>query len=398
MTELPSLVRVKRKRGADPTTDLFLEDLSTKRPQTWQFRLQKPHPNETRTDDAGHAPGAAAHNNPPTTQTQTQTQTTEGGNRHEGGPRRFRLAIDKARTTTHTASRKRKAQIDAEDIPTFIEATTAKKQRVHGDEDQSGAPAAQTQEDKPSTALKRPRGSSALPLPPPPPPPPPSQMLVDALSRFALEEAARDEAGQKPKVVSIPKRPVQRYRDRHPQVVAASSAQYATATDGTTETTTGDVDMTMTESGDEDDYVYDTYVRTKDPVMLPAVDANDATNGVQVGYIVITEQDQPFWETYFQDEDTDNEFETDSEDSNAEGYYGADYPEDEVASDDEYNRNAYGYRNAGSDDEQWDSDTGAWSDEEDAMQNPWKKHPWMRGHKNNIGKKDEDDEDEDAED
>lgn len=65
----------------------------------------------------------------------------------------------------------------------------------------------------------------------------------------------------------------------------------------------------------------------------------------------------------------------------AEGYYGADYPEDEVASDDEFGRGAYGYRHAASDDEQWDSDTGAWSEEEDTMQNPWKKQPWMRSAK-----------------
>lgn len=65
----------------------------------------------------------------------------------------------------------------------------------------------------------------------------------------------------------------------------------------------------------------------------------------------------------------------------AEGYYGADYPEDEVASDDEYGRGAYGYRQAGSDDEQWGSDDGAWSDDGD--QNPWKKYPWMKGERKN---------------
>jgi len=77
----------------------------------------------------------------------------------------------------------------------------------------------------------------------------------------------------------------------------------------------------------------------------------------------------------------------------AEGYYGADYPEDEVASDDEFGRGAYGYRNTASDDEQWDSDPGAWSDEEDVMQNPWKKYPWMREARNMTGLGDEDVED-----
>lgn len=42
--------------------------------------------------------------------------------------------------------------------------------------------------------------------------------------------------------------------------------------------------------------------------------------------------------------------------SEAENHYAADYPEDEVDSDDEYGRHAYYYRNANtSDDEQFDN-------------------------------------------
>lgn len=43
----------------------------------------------------------------------------------------------------------------------------------------------------------------------------------------------------------------------------------------------------------------------------------------------------------------------------AEDYYGNDYPEDEVNSDDEFGRGAYNYRHAASDVEEF-----GWSDEE----------------------------------
>lgn len=46
----------------------------------------------------------------------------------------------------------------------------------------------------------------------------------------------------------------------------------------------------------------------------------------------------------------------------AEDYYGNDYPEDEVDSDDEYGRDAYQYRNNDSDNEEFDQD---WSHDED---------------------------------
>jgi hypothetical protein len=65
----------------------------------------------------------------------------------------------------------------------------------------------------------------------------------------------------------------------------------------------------------------------------------------------------------------------------AEDYYGADYPSDELASDDEFDREgaAYGYRaRRGSNDEQYDLDNDddepTWSDEEDMrMMNPFAK-------------------------
>lgn len=57
----------------------------------------------------------------------------------------------------------------------------------------------------------------------------------------------------------------------------------------------------------------------------------------------------------------------------AENYYGADYPEDEVASDDEYGQGAYNYRKGrGSDDEEYGSESDVWSDAGEANRFPWK--------------------------
>ena len=48
----------------------------------------------------------------------------------------------------------------------------------------------------------------------------------------------------------------------------------------------------------------------------------------------------------------------------AEDFYGNDYPEDEVHSDDEFDRGAYNYRNSASDSEEFGDDEPSWSDDE----------------------------------
>ncbi|KAH0373299.1 hypothetical protein KCU65_g622, partial [Aureobasidium melanogenum] len=365
MAELPSLVRVKRKRGEEPTADLFLEERTLKKQQVWQFRLQQAHPSQLQSGTPNGGVSAASILSAADDLHQDQRQLL-----HQDSlvRREFRLARPTRPLHRRIESvKKRKAQLDTHDIPTFVEATP-KRRRV-GQED---APQSvlDTPVSTPNT-LKRPGASSRLKKPTAEalfqsPADPPPDRLADALHRFALEEEARESARVKPKVTSIPKKPVQRYRERHPEQFAAP----AQATQKAEE----DVDM----MSDDEDYVYDTYVRTKDPVVPANLEAEDSSN-IQVGYIVISEEDQPLWETYFEDEaESDKEFETDDEDENAEGYYAADYPEDEVASDDEYDRGAYGYRHGGSDDEQWESDPEEWSDGDEAMQNPWKKYPWMR--------------------
>ncbi|KAK6437383.1 hypothetical protein LTR95_006417 [Oleoguttula sp. CCFEE 5521] len=114
----------------------------------------------------------------------------------------------------------------------------------------------------------------------------------------------------------------------------------------------------------DSDHVFDTYVLAvagADEIMDDA--PHSALNLDNVGYLVISEDDEKLWEELMeQEEEIDLEVD-DEEDENAEDHYGADYPSDELASEDELDRGAYGYRHhAGSDDEQYDK--ASWSDED----------------------------------
>lgn len=112
------------------------------------------------------------------------------------------------------------------------------------------------------------------------------------------------------------------------------------------------------------DYMYDTYVLAV-PESLPAINPGSGDQGEKVGYLVIHEEDQETWDAYLDEDSNNKNSDTDDEDENAENHYDADYPDDELASDDEFNRNAYGFRGKrASDDEEWDEQTGAYSDDE----------------------------------
>lgn len=64
--------------------------------------------------------------------------------------------------------------------------------------------------------------------------------------------------------------------------------------------------------------------------------------------------------------------------SSAEDHYTADYPEDEVDSDDEYDRNAYHYRTHNASDlEEFDEHDATYSDDEiEKINHPWMKRTW----------------------
>lgn len=134
-----------------------------------------------------------------------------------------------------------------------------------------------------------------------------------------------------------PKAPALRYKDRHPERSAKDS---------------NSMDV------DSDDFVYDTYVRE---IILPGADGKVPEPEGTVGFIVLTEKDEEWW---FDEDESDREFDTDDEDENAEDYYANDYPEDELSDDDEFDRDPYTYHR-GEDDEEYDLDDNAESDVDD---------------------------------
>ncbi|KAL1880598.1 hypothetical protein Daus18300_001209 [Diaporthe australafricana] len=125
-----------------------------------------------------------------------------------------------------------------------------------------------------------------------------------------------------------PKAPLKRYADRHPAQIHA--AETLSTTEGY-------------ESLSEDEYVIETYVR----VSATSLGKNLASE--KVGLLVF--DNEPDVDFFFGEEgDSDDEWPEDDEDENAEDYYAADYPDEEVDSEDEYNRAAYQYRNGNASD------------------------------------------------
>jgi hypothetical protein len=140
---------------------------------------------------------------------------------------------------------------------------------------------------------------------------------------------------------------------------------------------------------DDSDYVIDTYVRM--PVEL--VEFEDQERNI--GLLVLDSQPDidEFYREFSESEEEDDEEEEDENGRNnfsnmcwlanvsvAENHYTADYPDEEVDSDDEYDRNAYHYRTHNASDlEEFDEDDATFSDDDaDATKYPWAKKPWMK--------------------
>ncbi|CAM1505541.1 Fc.00g111780.m01.CDS01 [Cosmosporella sp. VM-42] len=144
-----------------------------------------------------------------------------------------------------------------------------------------------------------------------------------------------------------PKAPAKRYQERHPGATPSAS-----------EIDMADTAMTdFSDIEDEEDWVIEEYVR------IPAHRMTSDVAPTDVGLLVLEgEEDSNLF--FGPEQDDDDDLDLDDEDENAENYYTADYPEDEVASDDEFGRHPYEYRNANaSDDEEFDNDEFEENDE-----------------------------------
>lgn len=339
----PSVLLVKRKRNEGPIEALYIEGSSRDSPKrrhtesAFVFRrLQQ----ETEVTD-GHA-----NNEVPKLPTRTEvtgsrylapSQGSLSGSAKGAGlgttPRRFLLSRE-ALQDVPSISRKQKASQHGSNIALFIEsretpvATVAHQKSTIGEGVRSSQTTTSPTRKRPTQkARKQERiGDSMNHI---------SEAQSQAMERHASELDSRAPPSS------------------HDQDLANSAGDDADA-------------MEL-----DDDYIVDTYVRhSKDDE--PRYDIHDPRKTKDeegsIGYLVIPEADQTLWETYYDsDADSEDEQDWDSEqdDENAENYYGADYPEDEVDSEDEFGEAPYRYHR-GSDEEEYGSGDEAWSDHEEA--------------------------------
>ncbi|KAI1502765.1 hypothetical protein F5X99DRAFT_417750 [Biscogniauxia marginata] len=167
-----------------------------------------------------------------------------------------------------------------------------------------------------------------------------------------VEEKQRNKTS--PKLKFKPKPPAKRYAERN-----LEESQNSVDKDMV------DADTNISDT-DDDDYIIETYVR------VPASKMGDQVPPHNVGLLVFDEE--PDLEYFYgEGDDSEDEWAEDEEDENAENYYTADYPDEEVASDDEYNMNPYSFRNGNASDlEEYDvdddEDDPAFSDQETSGQ------------------------------
>ena len=265
MSIAPSRVLVKRRRSEDPLAALVLEERTAKRERTnVQYHLESV---------SGESNGVSRSNN-------------AGAQVVPSAPRHFELSIPSRKRNADTAGL----------MPTFVEKRWKGESAVAG----SKGPNTKLAESPPLTPLKRP-GTKALrkdrmdeqATPTRPVPAPPSE-LADAMHKFALEEAAAEEAERsahvqatpKPRLLVRPKRSVRRLRDRQTPNATQNGSQANISRHVT------DIDEEMS---DDEGFVYDLYIRYEQSTKT--VGSHSTTSTSQpIGYLIIKEEDEPLWE------------------------------------------------------------------------------------------------------
>ncbi|CZT40099.1 uncharacterized protein RSE6_00105 [Rhynchosporium secalis] len=198
-----------------------------------------------------------------------------------------------------------------------------------------------------------------------------SERLAAEMQAYTLQEigktlAAHDTPRPSPasRRIKTPSKfkpkPALRYLERHPEHKAHASTE-------------GDEEYVVEEVDDESEYIIDTYIR----VPAYALEAEDAHKNI--GLLIL--ESQPDIDEFYREDDESSEEEDDGdEDENAENHYTADYPDEEVDSDDEFDLNAYHYRNRNASDlEEFDEDDATFSDDEsEATKYPWMTKPWVK--------------------
>ncbi|KAL9586931.1 MAG: hypothetical protein Q9212_000603, partial [Teloschistes hypoglaucus] len=185
--------------------------------------------------------------------------------------------------------------------------------------------------------------------------------LACQLQQFALEQihAANEvvDTKKEPRLKVKPKPPRPRPAQKNTGVMKSFCDAAKTTTD------------VLSDEADPENFVFDMYVRQNEHAPnnasngLPAVGLEGADPD-KVGLLVVEEGDQEIWELYGeQDQSSDDDWNSEEEDENAEDFYGNDYPEDELDTDDEHDRNTYKHWRGDFDEEHLDNDMH-WSGDE----------------------------------
>lgn len=312
--EGPTTVRLQRRRHELPPDKLFVERKGGKRKfhESVDEGALYIRQNRGKDTSAGQAEFANA---PDKTQNEPPTRPTLETRRT------FHL---KQPSGQDTKSRKRKQDDDS--LATFVEKRHEKRQRnTDGDTPTTSSLHEIDEgpkESTPSAPLKRPGRGSAID-PRNKSKPAHSEMesvsarqqremaaLAEEMHQFALAELAKT---PKPEIKTKPKLTPSRSRALHNKQNSAS--QPASQTKDAE-------DDSMIDSDGE--YVYDTYVLAPAPQPVPTpIDANNPVETTKtlaipsnVGYLIITEDDEDLWETYIHDLEGSDSEPTDEDDEN----------------------------------------------------------------------------------
>jgi hypothetical protein len=307
----PNTVRLQRRRNELPPDQLYVErkrkhDQSIEESRGYYIRQKR----DTET---------------PSNQVNSGVQSVEGTENESSAAsalearRVFHLkhSFPLASSIQSPKTRKRKS---VDDFATVVE---KKKKKADGNE--TVVPLNQIDEvdeqsAAPSAPPKRPgRGSAIRPRANKPEPVKPENenvvarqqrelaALAQEMHQFALDELAKT---PKPQIKTKPKLTPSRSRALHEQQVPASPSRAAPSKDAEEDTA----------MDSDNEYVYDTYVLAPAPTSLGRSDPVDVHKTLSipsnVGYLVITEDDEQLWETYIHDLEGSDSEPTDEDDEN----------------------------------------------------------------------------------
>ncbi|OAQ89084.1 transcription factor Iwr1 [Purpureocillium lilacinum] len=397
----PQLIRVKRKRVEEAPVQFLQFDASQKRHRsgTWAYQRREPTAEPVRADKPVIHVSRPEDASPPTKKHQGvrhsldstvagQSASGEAVAGHSPGqpalaePRRFR--VSRSATLSAGKSQVQNAGVSKRDRyapAVFVEGTRRKKlarkslavlhetaaQPVTAPPSTDGPTGDVQQKDlkrpgvkKKATADSQKDGPTHRPLPESIRNRQHGNMdkIAADMDRWVLDEIGANLHGmeqdkqlaQKPRFK--PKAPAKRFHERHPEFAQTSHTQVGESTD-----------VTMTDASDDDaeedddDWVIEEYVR------VPALTISMDVPATDIGVLDLADDEDSallFGPLPEDDDDADEE----DEDENAENHYTADYPEDEVDSDDEFGRHAYLYRNTNASDEE-EFDNAHYSDGDD---------------------------------